>query len=577
MNKETIYIEPSDDITDILSKLKASDKKVVALVPSKKPTVLLSSVNIKLVARTAKSEKKAVVLVTTDDSLTKLAMAANLPVAPSLKSRPVIPGEENAPEEKPQRPEEPKPSEEKEDVKVKDPEPEEETVAENSDPEDEDDSDDDDDEEEPKKEKKAKKEKKKSEKSGFTGWISDHKPVVIFSSVGLVALIAFLVWALVIAPSVKVSVSVRTTSSNFSENVSFTKNSADEDSTAGKFYVHEEKLEKDQAVKFTATGRKDMGEAASGEVRAVYYFTATNGASVTIDGSTTISHNGLNFTPTSSVVLAGPNGTSPKTLKETCDNYSEDLDMSPTGIAAGNYCQVSVSVPVKASAPGEDYNISATSEGWTASISGLTIVSRTDISGGTSRVVTVVQQSDVDLALDKLKSESSSDGKNELMAKLGNSTLPIESSYKVSTEDPKVTPAVGEEVKDGVTPQVSTKTTYVILTADSVRIEEFIKKKANLESGKRLYSVGDPFIEYFSEGSDGVYSAKLKTTYKVGPEISETEILEKIQGEKIGRLEPILKDAFSGVSSVKTEKSYFWVNSVPSAPNKVKVELTVEE
>ena len=94
MNKETIYIEPSDDITDILSRLKASDKKIVALVPPKKPTVLLSSVNIKLISRAAKASKKAVVLVTTDDSLTKLAMTANLPVAPSLKSRPIMPGEE---------------------------------------------------------------------------------------------------------------------------------------------------------------------------------------------------------------------------------------------------------------------------------------------------------------------------------------------------------------------------------------------------------------------------------------------------------------------------------------------------
>ena len=94
MNKETIYVEPGDDITDILARLKSSEKKVIALVPPKKPGVLLSSVNIKLIARTAKSEKKAVVLVTTDDSLTKLAMHANLPVAPSLKSRPVMPGHE---------------------------------------------------------------------------------------------------------------------------------------------------------------------------------------------------------------------------------------------------------------------------------------------------------------------------------------------------------------------------------------------------------------------------------------------------------------------------------------------------
>ncbi|MBQ1528139.1 hypothetical protein IIZ77_00640, partial [Candidatus Saccharibacteria bacterium] len=88
---------------------------------------------------------------------------------------------------------------------------------------------------------------------------------------------------------------------------------------------------------------------------------------------------------------------------------------------------------------------------------------------------------------------------------------------------------------------------------------------------------GEPFVEYFSKSDNSTYSAKLKTTYKVGPEISETEVLEKIQGEKIGRIEPILKDAFQGISSVRTEKSYFWVNAVPNDSNKIHIELTVEE
>lgn len=37
MNKEVIYLEPEDDITDILSKLQRAEQKVVALVPPKKP------------------------------------------------------------------------------------------------------------------------------------------------------------------------------------------------------------------------------------------------------------------------------------------------------------------------------------------------------------------------------------------------------------------------------------------------------------------------------------------------------------------------------------------------------------
>lgn len=604
MNKETIYIEPSDDITDVLTKLKNSDKKVVAIVPPKKPTVFLSSVNIKLIARTAKSEKKAVVLVSTDDSLIKLAMAANLPVASSLKSRPVLPGEaakaEEAKEKEAAEDEEADSNEEEPESEAED-EPEESDEEDDGEDEDEDeDSDDDeeddddegdeeDDEEEADKDdikndsdkketekpaKKQKKEKKKKEKkesaSGFKGWLIDHKAWVIFGSLAVIAIGAFLFWAFTIAPKVKVKISVRTTSANFSESVKFSTQPADEDSDTGVFYLREEKLEKDQTVKFTATGKKDVGESATGQVTLTAYFLTPG--SVTVPAGSKFTHGGFDYTTTEAVTITGPADMSAEDYEAVCSNWSKSFKFNK------DYCQVSAAATVVAAAPGEDYNLSATNEGWSSSVTGITVSGRTDITGGTSRIITTVQQSDIDLALDKMKSgDDSENGKNELYGKLSESVYPVDASYEVNAIEPKSTPAVGEEVKEGVTPQLFSKTTYKILTIDRVRLEEFIQKKAHVEEGKRFYSVGDYFLEYFAKGSEGNYSAKLKTTYKVGPEISETEVLEKIRGEKIGRIEPILKDSFSGVSSVAIEKSFFWVNSVPSDPNKVQIELTVEE
>ena len=93
MNKDVIYIEPEDDITDIISKLKGSKQKVVALVPPKKAGVLRSAVNTKLIAKTAKNSEKAVVIVTTDPSLVKLSAIAGIPVAETLQSRPKLPSD----------------------------------------------------------------------------------------------------------------------------------------------------------------------------------------------------------------------------------------------------------------------------------------------------------------------------------------------------------------------------------------------------------------------------------------------------------------------------------------------------
>ena len=98
MNKDVIYIEPEDDITDILAKVKNAKNKIVALVPPKKAGVLRSAVNIKLIAKTAARSNKTTVLISSDESLMKLAMAANIPVAKTLQSKPQLPKDFSRPD-----------------------------------------------------------------------------------------------------------------------------------------------------------------------------------------------------------------------------------------------------------------------------------------------------------------------------------------------------------------------------------------------------------------------------------------------------------------------------------------------
>ena len=91
MDKEIIYIDPSDDITDIISKIKEAKNKTIALVPPKKATVLQSSVNFKLIAKTAQTNDKDISLITTSDSLKHLAANAKIPVASNTKSAAAVP------------------------------------------------------------------------------------------------------------------------------------------------------------------------------------------------------------------------------------------------------------------------------------------------------------------------------------------------------------------------------------------------------------------------------------------------------------------------------------------------------
>ena len=60
MNKDVIYVEPENDITDIITKIENSPEKIVVLVPPKKAAVFRSVVNIKLIARASGREDRGV-------------------------------------------------------------------------------------------------------------------------------------------------------------------------------------------------------------------------------------------------------------------------------------------------------------------------------------------------------------------------------------------------------------------------------------------------------------------------------------------------------------------------------------
>ena len=81
MQKDVIYIDVEDDITAIISKMKASQSEIVALVPPKRIGAIQSAVNLKLVQRAAERANKHLVIISNNAALAALAGAANIPVA----------------------------------------------------------------------------------------------------------------------------------------------------------------------------------------------------------------------------------------------------------------------------------------------------------------------------------------------------------------------------------------------------------------------------------------------------------------------------------------------------------------
>lgn len=558
MNKDVIYIEPEDDITDIITKIENAKAKIVALVPPKKAGVFRSVVNIKLISKAGASADKKVVLVTADPSIMKLAAATKLPVAKNLQTAPIVPTDDlelddsesdEVVEETPEKTEEP------EDETEKDEEAPEDTKEVDS----------------QEAEPAVKPEKAKKAKSGTTaktgnkiiGWIKEHKKITIGGGIGALLLILALIWAFAIAPSVTITVGIRTNSYPFSENVTFTTNLTDEKAGEGKFYLDQKKIESVQEVEFEATGKKNLGEKASGELIVYAYFPLNIKSSVQISEGEIFTISGLSFKATKGVVL-----TYSGEGRSECANKDNSEGLVDYG------CRINGTVPVIASESGNKYNIAASSTGWDTNAR-VFAYSDKAMSGGTDKEITVVQQSDIDKAKGELSSANESENKAKLYEGLGDDALVIDSSFKQETADAVSTPAVGEEVKEGEKAKLKAVTTTSVYVIDKTKVEEFIAEKAKIEAGHKIYEMQNPFVENFLK-TDAGYTGRLKTNYMTGPTVTVASIVDLVKGHGTGDATHLLKD-INGVNDVKIDTSFPWVTSIPSDTNKITVNLEIKD
>ena len=461
MNKDVIYIEPEDDITDIITKIENAKEKIVALVPPKKAGVLRSVVNIKLITKAAVNAKKTVVLVTTDPSILKLAAATKLPVTKDLQSAPSIP-EAEVEDEKPVKEEVVEKEEtdvgEDEDEKNGENEEESEEAEESEDEGKKSEEDEKEEKEEKKKSEPVAKKERKSENK-FVAFCNEHKTLLIVCGILGLILIIVLIWALAIAPAVNVFVSIKTDTNNFSESVSFVKEQSEEDIKEGKIYLEERKIETTSEVSFEATGKKNIGEKAKGEVKVYAYFPLNVRAMTQIAQGEVFTISGLTYRATESVELKYSG-----VGKNECANKDNWQGLVEYG------CRINGTVSVEASEPGTKYNIAASSTGWDTNAR-VFAYSDSSMVGGTDEVITIVQPSDIEKARNELNNGKESENKEKLYETISDDNLIVESTFKQITSAAVSTPAVNEEVKEGVKPTLKTTTTISVYIIEKTIIE----------------------------------------------------------------------------------------------------------
>lgn len=595
MNKDVIYIEPEHDITDILANIKGAKSKIVALVPPKKSSVLRSAVNFKLISKAATKAEKTVVLITSDESLLRLADSVKMLTAKNLQSKPKLPDTEDATEfgAEPEETVEDVDTSEKEVIKViKDTKDTNKTKPASKDDdkkagkvdkatdkvatkavaaeEVEELTDDDDDDEKPKTEKK-----KNIKVPNFKKW----RKLIIICVPLIILLVLLLVWANVVAPAATISVKVRTTTSNFSEVIELTTDSSKSDPEKGIFFISEKTVEKVTESEFEATGQKDVGTKASGKI---HISRKTSGvprndlAAIPIPKGTIFTTESGGF----SYEVTEDNAKLPSIKKALCD-YLTNICI----ITNSEENTIDISISARAMENGDKYNIASGNFKSNDSRYSASIASG-GMTGGTSKMIKVVSEQDLKDAGAELPS-ADSEARDDLARECSGSCVLIGSSFKIAKDELSSSPQLNAEVGDNITPKVVRKVTYSVLTIDRADIDIFIRAKVAEGIGDNtqdVYSTG--LVAEGEEGADKVFfdnykeeggkiTAKLKSSVKTGPRVTNEMIAEKSYGEKVGKVKSILT-SINGVSGVDIDTSYFWVTSIPSDPNKVEIKITVE-
>jgi hypothetical protein len=542
--KDTIYIDIDDEITSIIEKVSASKNKIVALVLPKRATVLQSIVNMKLLKRRADNVGKRVVLITSEAGILPLAGAVGIYTAKTLQSKPVIPAppdvaheieqlvEADVPEGGPDADIDGSksigelagiPDEKEETIDVDNDAPAAAAVT-----------------------KKAKTKKNKDKKLRVPNF--DSFRTRLFLGIGLlIVLIGLWYLANSVLPSAKITVSANTTTVNI--NQPFIADTAVKavDTTAATPAVPAvlKQFPKTDTATIPATGQKDNGTKAVG---AVTLSTSCSPNFVTVPAGSGVSTGGLTFITQSDTTL---------------NNLSNK----------GGHCVLSGDTNVTAQQNGVNYNIPAGQPFTVAGYSGVSGSNAAAIAGGTSQIVKVVSQSDIDNAKQKLLDNNRDAAKSNLTAQFNNSDIqPILETF--ASGDPAVTatPAVGTTA-DNVT--VNAVITYTMMGIKKDDLKKLIDASAKKQLDTSKQPISDYGLDKISFQVNDTKSANqatitLQVAATAGVKLNIPDLQRQIAGKKKGDIEQIIGTQ-PGVKSVDVHYSPFWVNKAPKKTSKITI------
>lgn len=556
--KDVVYVDAEDEITTIIDKVRTAEQKIVALVLPKRAAMLQSIVNLKLLKRAAEQENRRLVLITPEAGLMPLAGSVGLHVAKTLQSKPEIPpapetvdgagGQaENAlatdePSLDPTRPVgELAAASGVDDAIELDNEP----------------SDTEQDTESGFADGKAGEAKTKKGSKFKIPNFESFRTRLLLGGLGLVLLIIGWYAAVYVMP--KANVLVRTDSSQITSNITMT---ASTEATA----VDEERsivpavnkeLRKTDVTTAGATGQKDKGTKASGEITLSLKDCSVE--EVTVPAGTGVSSNNLTFITQNSATLSS--------VQIGSDCRNSDFPDFSTEV-----------VEVTAQNPGDQYNLNAGQDFTVAGFSSVSGSNEAAMSGGTSRMVKVVTEQDIDNARKRLSDKNKEAAKNELIEQLQKENyLVLEDTFHESSPAVTSSPSAGDEADEVSVTFVAVYRMFGVKEADLIQIVEKSTEHEIDHEQQTILDHGVADAEFEVRSRDGNRAqVSFTTLVKAGPELDEAAIKQEVAGKKKGEAQALIERR-PGIYSVEVKYSPFWVATAPKDLNKITVNFEAQD
>ncbi|OGD60944.1 hypothetical protein A3A71_03525 [Candidatus Berkelbacteria bacterium RIFCSPLOWO2_01_FULL_50_28] len=296
--------------------------------------------------------------------------------------------------------------------------------------------------------------------------------------------------------------------------------------------------------KITATGKKDIGTKSSGRIT---FYNKASSSSVTLAALASVSSSGKIFSLNSAITIPG------------------------ASVSGGSVVPGQASGSVTAAVSGNAYNLQSAQ--FTISGQGALVYATGSTSGGVTKTVTVLSQGDIDKVISSAKKELVAEAEKDL-GKKGEGQTVLDGSVRQKVKEQDIDRSVGEQV-DSATLKLTLSLSVIAFDKNAVLEKVRLELSKGITDNQQLVlpentSPKLTFKKY--DSSNSVMTFNVEAEGFVAPKIDKTAIAKQINNLTFDAAQAALKSQSEVTETTVDVTPSWWIRRLPILPSMITVE-----